>query len=85
MQLRFLQRGGILAVFFAVLQPVDAPPDIFLGTVALDPLGAAVHTAAFAADQPLRQSELAGAGCVFRRNRRGRQRNVRVLYRRIPA
>lgn len=59
LQLRFLQRWGILAVFPAVLQPVDAAPDILLGAVALDPLGAAVHTAALATDQALRQGELA--------------------------
>ena len=62
LQLRFLQGWGILAIFLTVLQPVDAAPDVFLGAVALDPLGAAVHAAALAADQALGQGKLA---CVF--------------------
>lgn len=59
LQLRFLQAGRIFTKFSAVLQPVNAAPDVFLGAISLDPLGAAVHTAALDADQPFRERKLA--------------------------
>lgn len=56
----------MLAVLFSALQTIDAAPDVFFCAVTLDPLGAAIHTAAFTADQTLRQCELACVLALFR-------------------
>ena len=69
LQRRFFHRRRVMAVFFAVVQSVDAAPDDPLFTT-YGPCASTVWRAAFAADQQLRQCVFTAVLALFRSSAR---------------